>query len=58
LIHPDFRISQDRGKWFDKGGVKMMAVYHPAFLLRNEKEKITQWYDFMKIREMLNELTK
>ena len=58
LIHPDFKITQNRGKWFDKGGTKMMAVYHPAYLLRNEKEKVTQWHDFMEIRKALNEYIK
>ena len=58
LIHPDFKITQERGKWFEKGGIKMMAVYHPAYLLRNEKEKITQWHDFMEIRKALNDCNK
>lgn len=56
LIQSDFKITKDSGKWFEKGGIKMMAVYHPAYLLRNENEKVKQWRDFMEIRKGLNEL--
>lgn len=56
LIDKDFKITRDRGKWYEKGGIKMMAVYHPAYLLRNEREKVNMWHDFMEIRRVLNEL--
>lgn len=40
LIHPDFKITKEHGKWFqDKDGRKMMAVFHPAFILRKQGEE-------------------
>ncbi len=35
LIHPRFKITKERGKWFaDDQGRLMVATYHPAYLLR------------------------
>ena len=35
LIHPDFRITQEIGSWFEQGSRKMMALYHPSYILRH-----------------------
>ena len=32
FIRPDFKITKEHGKWFDKDGRKVMALYHPAAL--------------------------
>ena len=34
IIRPDFKISQEHGQFFEKDGCLMMALYHPAALLR------------------------
>ncbi len=35
LIHPQFRISQERGRWFPgPAGTRLTATYHPSYLLR------------------------
>lgn len=35
LIHPNFRVKADHGCWFDgPHGSKIMATYHPSYLLR------------------------
>lgn len=39
LIRSDFKISKEHGQWFDKAGVKMMALYHPAALLRDPRRR-------------------
>lgn len=37
LIHPGFRMIQERGKWFETKYCRhTMAVLHPAFILRKE----------------------
>lgn len=56
LINPDFRITQDRGKWYNKGGVYMIATYHPSALLRDESKKVVAWEDFKSIRDKLKEI--
>ena len=39
LIGKDFKITRDQGKWYDKDGVKFMALYHPAALLRDPNRR-------------------
>jgi DNA polymerase len=35
LIHPDFRIQAERGRWFPGPvGAQLLATYHPSYLLR------------------------
>jgi DNA polymerase len=41
IIDKDFRITKDRGKWYDlDGGVKAMATFHPAYILRQRGEDL------------------
>lgn len=39
LIKSDFKITREHGQWFDKGGIRMMAIYHPAALLRDPRRR-------------------
>ncbi len=39
LIRPDFKITREHGQWADKGGVRMMAIYHPSALLRDPSKR-------------------
>ena len=55
LIKPDFKITAEHGKWFKKGSFKLMAVYHPAALLRDPRKKEDMAQDFLKIAEELDE---
>lgn len=58
LIKPDFKITQEHGKWFEKGGVLMTAVYHPAALLRDPRKKEDMLEDMKKIKAKLDELAE
>jgi len=40
-----------RGKFHDYNGCKVMPTYHPAYLLRNPREKRSVWEDLKKIRD-------
>jgi uracil-DNA glycosylase family 4 len=41
LIDKDFKITKDRGKWYDlEGGAKAMATFHPAYVLRQRGEDL------------------
>jgi uracil-DNA glycosylase len=42
-------ISRFRGEWFDYHGSKLIATYHPAYLLRNPPAKGEVWKDLQKI---------
>ncbi len=42
-------ISQFRGEWIDWHGRRLMATYHPAYLLRNPAAKGEVWKDLQKV---------
>jgi len=46
-------ISRFRGEWFDYHGSKLIATYHPAYLLRNPPAKSEVWKDLQKIMAYL-----
>jgi DNA polymerase len=46
-------MSELRGRWFDFGGTKLAVTYHPAFLLRDPRQKKETWKDLqMVMKEM------
>jgi len=46
-------ISRFRGNWFDFRNTKLMATYHPAYLLRNPAAKSEVWKDLQKVMSLL-----
>ncbi len=58
IIHKDFRITQNRGIWYNKGKFNIMATYHPAALLRDESKKRDAWEDFKSIKRKYEELNE
>jgi len=46
-------ISRFRGEWFDYHGSKLIATYHPAYLLRNPAAKGEVWKDLQKVMAVL-----
>ena len=58
LIKPDFKITAEHGKWFEKGNYLMTAVYHPAALLRDPRKKEDMLEDMKRIKEMLEKTEK
>ncbi len=58
LIKPDFKITAEHGKWFEKGNFLMTAVFHPAALLRDPRKKEDMLEDMKRIKAKLDELAK
>ena len=56
LIKPDFKITREHGQWFEKNGFQMMAVYHPAALLRDPRRRPEAFDDFKGLQQKINEL--
>ena len=54
LLGEETTISKLRGKFYVYEGIKLMPTYHPAYLLRNSKEKATVWSDMKLIMKELN----
>jgi len=46
-------ISQFRGEWLEFRGRKLLATYHPAYLLRNPPAKSEVWKDLQKVMAVL-----
>jgi uracil-DNA glycosylase family 4 len=53
LLNTNKSISHFRGQWFDFRGAKLMATYHPAYLLRNPHAKPEVWADLKKVMAFL-----
>jgi uracil-DNA glycosylase len=49
LLETTRGISQYRGEWQEWRGRKLMATYHPAYLLRNPPAKADVWKDLQKV---------
>jgi uracil-DNA glycosylase len=53
LLRTTQGISRFRGEWFDFRGSKLIATYHPAYLLRNPNAKGEVWKDLQKVMAVL-----
>jgi len=49
LLETEMGISKFRGQWLDFRGKKLLATYHPAYLLRNPAAKSEVWKDLQKV---------
>jgi len=49
LLQTNRGIFHFRGEWMDFRGYKMLATYHPAYLLRNPGAKGEVWKDLQKV---------
>ena len=56
IIKPDIKITKEHGMWFEKGGILMMPMLHPAALLRDPRKKPEAFQDFITLREKLREI--
>ena len=56
IIDPDIKISKEHGRWTEKDGRLMMAMLHPAAILRNPILKPEAFNDFCTLRDKLNEM--
>ena len=56
LIKPDFKISQEHGQFFDRNGTLMMALFHPAALLRDPRKKPETFEDLKALQAKIQEI--
>ena len=56
IIKEDFKITQEHGRWFEKNGVQMMALFHPAALLRDPRRKPETFDDLKTLQAKINEI--
>ena len=51
LLETDEKISRLRGRFFPYRNARLIATFHPSFLLRNPERKREVWEDMKLIRE-------
>ena len=56
LIGADFKITRDHGKWFDKDGIKHIAIYHPSALLRDPYKRPDTFVDMKEIERSIKDI--
>lgn len=50
FIRPDFKITREHGQWFEKDDRQVMAIYHPAALLRDPRKRPETFDDLKAIQ--------
>ena len=53
LLAVNAPMSELRGHWFDFRGTKLAVTYHPAFLLRDPRQKKETWKDLQMVMKEL-----
>jgi uracil-DNA glycosylase len=53
LLNTNRSISAFRGEWLEYRGTRLLATYHPAYLLRNPAAKSEVWKDLQKVMAVL-----
>lgn len=56
LIDKDFRITKDHGVWYDAGGMRMMAMYHPSALLRDPSRRPETFDDLKSLQQEIRRI--
>ncbi len=56
IIKPDIKITKEHGQWIQKGDYLMMAMLHPAAILRDPRKKPDAFNDFLILRDKINEI--
>ena len=58
IIDEDFRITRDHGKWYDIGGRRVTAIYHPSALLRDVAKRPETFSDLRSLRAEIKSICK
>jgi len=56
FLNPTESISKARGKWIEKSKFLILPTFHPAYILRNNRERVTLWQDIGLVRNKMEEL--
>ena len=56
VIKEDFKITREHGQWFEKNGVQIMALFHPAALLRDPRKKPETFLDLKALQAKIREI--
>ena len=55
IMYHDFKITREHGQWFQRGDVRLMAIYHPSALLRDERKRPETFADLREFRRVVRD---
>jgi len=56
FLNSDEPISKVRGNWIEKSKFLILPTFHPAYILRNNRERVTLWRDIGLVRSKMEQL--
>lgn len=56
FLNPNDPISKARGNWIEKSKYLILPTFHPAYILRNNRERVTLWHDIGMVRAKMEEM--
>ena len=56
VIKEDFKITREHGQWFERSGVHMMAMFHPAAILRDPRRRPEAFLDLKSLEKKIREV--
>ena len=56
IIKSDIKITKEHGQFFEKNGILMMPMLHPAAVLRDPRRKPEAFNDFLILRDKILEI--
>lgn len=56
LIRDDFKITREHGQWFRTGDTWMMAMFHPAAILRDPRRRPEAFMDLKVLESKIREI--
>lgn len=56
ILGQEARITRVRGQWVERKQLRILATYHPAYLLRNPAEKAAAWQDLQTLQQALRQI--
>ena len=57
MIRDDFKITQDHGRWTERAdGTQIVALYHPAALLRDPRRRPETFVDLKSLQGMIKQV--
>ena len=55
-IGEDFKVTRQHGQFFERNGMLVMGMFHPAAILRNPNQKPLAFADFVTLRDKIQEI--
>ena len=56
IIKEDFKITREHGQWFERNGIHMMAMFHPAAILRDPRRRPEAFLDLKALEAKIRQV--